>query len=187
MSQVSVSCRRGLEQGAPRTGSVHGDGGGGMDLWCWEQDTAIGTLRLYASETGVRHVDLPGTSRSVIEAHEQRDDEIAIEIDEYFTGRRRRFTVPIDLDEASADFHRRVLETLLENVGYGETVTYGELAEMAGRPGAARAVGAAMAGNPVPIVVPCHRVVASGGSLGGYGGGLPMKRALLALEGVDDS
>lgn len=157
------------------------------DLRRWDQETAIGMLRVYASDAGIRHVDLPGTSRAPIDAYAERDDEIASEIEEYFSGRRRRFTIPLDLDEASATFHRHVLKTLFKKVGYGETVTYGELAQMAGRPGAARAVGAAMAGNPVPIVVPCHRVVASGGSLGGYGGGLPMKRALLALEGVEDA
>ncbi len=83
-------------------------------------------------------------------------------------------------------FRRTVLETLRREVPWGETVTYGELAAMGGRPRAARAVGTAMASNPVPLVIPCHRVVASNG-LGGYGGadGRPdLKRALLALEGV---
>jgi len=152
-------------------------------LW-WEQETPIGTLRVFVTETGIRHIDLPGTG-SDRDGHLERDDEIALEIDEYFAGRRRQFTVPLDLDEAAAPFRRQVLETLFDEVGYGETVTYGELAERAGRPGAARAVGSAMATNPVPIVVPCHRVLGAAGSLGGYGGGLAMKRALLALEGFD--
>ena len=73
---------------------------------------------------------------------------------------------------------------MLEAVPHGETVTYGELAEMAGRPRAARAVGTAMATNPLPILVPCHRVVRAGGVLGAYGGGVDTKAALLALEGV---
>jgi methylated-DNA-[protein]-cysteine S-methyltransferase len=80
-----------------------------------------------------------------------------------------------------------VLETLRREVPWGETVTYGELALMAGAPGAARAVGTTMATNPVPLVVPCHRVVASGGRIGGYGGGLhgvATKRTLLAREGL---
>jgi methylated-DNA-[protein]-cysteine S-methyltransferase len=79
-----------------------------------------------------------------------------------------------------------VYETLRRDVGWGETVSYGELAEMAGRPRAARAVGNAMSRNPVPIVVPCHRVVTAGGRIGGYGpSGVPTKRFLLALEGVE--
>src|SRR5680860_1183059 len=166
-------------------GRSHLRGDTGMaDLRWWTQETAIGTLRVLMSDSGVRHIDLPGTTSSEIDGHEERDDEVAIEFEEYFAGRRHRFTVPVDLDETDAAFHRRVLGLLHHEVPYGETVTYGELAEMAGRPGAARAIGTAMANNPVPIVVPCHRVVAAG-SLGGYGGGLPMKRALLALEGVD--
>src|SRR5262249_34873726 len=92
-----------------------------------------------------------------------------IEIDEYFRGHRRRCTMPVDLSSVDAPFPRAVYETLHRDVRFGETVSYGELAEMAGRPGAARAVGNAMSRNPVPIVVPCHRVVASGGRIGGGG------------------
>jgi methylated-DNA-[protein]-cysteine S-methyltransferase len=108
------------------------------------------------------------------------------ELDEYFSGARERFEVPVDL--ACGDlspFQRHVLLTLRAEVPYGETVTYGELAELAGRPGAARAVGTAMRKNPVQLLVPCHRVVAAKG-IGGYGGGpqgVVLKRALLAREG----
>ena len=85
-----------------------------------------------------------------------------------------------------AGFPRTVYETLRRDVGWGETVSYGELAEMAGRPLAARAVGNALSRNPVPIVVPCHRVVAAGGRIGGYGpSGVATKQFLLALEGVE--
>jgi len=113
----------------------------------------------------------------------ERGDAIAAELDEYFAGSRRRFSVRPDLDGVN-DFRRRVLETLAREVAWGETVTYGELADMVGAPRAARAVGTAMAKNPVPILVPCHRVVAANG-IGGYGlSGVPMKRALLAIEGV---
>ena len=101
------------------------------------------------------------------------------EIVEYLAGRRRRFTVPAYLS-AATPFHRKVLAALAR-VPYGRTVTYGQLAARAGRPRAARAVGSCVARNPVPLVIPCHRVVASGG-LGGFGGGLDMKRRLLALE-----
>ena len=95
-------------------------------------------------------------------------------------------TMPVDLSRIDVGFPRTVYETLQREVGWGETVSYGELAEMAGRPRAARAVGNAMSRNPVPIVVPCHRVVAAGGRIGGYGpSGVPTKRFLLALEGVE--
>lgn len=149
----------------------------------WRQRTPIGVLTLAIGEAGLCRIDLPGPESSIEDAPHDRDEVVAREVDEYFAGRRRRFSTPVDLSGVSP-FRRRVLETLHRDVGFGETVTYGELAAMAGRPGAARAVGTAMATNPVPIVVPCHRVVAAGDAIGGYGGGLDMKRALLALEGV---
>lgn len=90
--------------------------------------------------------------------------------------------VPADLSAVGNAFHRRVLTLLHQTVAAGDTVSYGELAERAGHRGAARAVGSVMARNPVPLVVPCHRVLAAGGKIGGYGGGLDMKRGLLALE-----
>ena len=105
-----------------------------------------------------------------------------LEILQYLAGRRRKFTVPVDLS-AAPPFHGKVLWALAR-IPYGQTVTYGELAARVGRPHGARAVGQAMACNPVPLVVPCHRVVASGGGLGGYRGGLDLKRRLLGLEGV---
>jgi len=100
----------------------------------------------------------------------------------YCAGRRRRFTVPIGLS-GTPPFHRKVLAAA-RRIPYGRTVTYGELARLAGNPRAARAVGQAMAHNPVALIVPCHRVVAAGGGLGGFGGGLALKRRLLALEGA---
>ena len=93
------------------------------------------------------------------------------------------FDLPIDW-RLSRGFRRVVLQSLHAEVPYGHVVSYRELAERVGHPGASRAVGTAMATNPVPIVVPCHRVLRTGGALGGYGGGLDMKRALLALEGA---
>jgi methylated-DNA-[protein]-cysteine S-methyltransferase len=151
----------------------------------WRQGSPIGTLTVLASDRGVRNIALGPVARDV-DAVEACDDEVAIEIDEYFTRRRRRFTMPVDLSTVDAPFPRMVYETLHRDVRFGETVSYGELAEMAGRPGAARAVGNAMSRNPVPIVVPCHRVVASGGRIGGYGvSGVRTKRFLLELEGVE--
>jgi len=103
--------------------------------------------------------------------------------DSYFSGDAQALDdVPVDLSGVSTEFQRTVLTTLRELVGPGTTITYGELAAAAGRPGAARAVGSAMAHNPVALILPCHRVLASDGSLGGYGGGLDMKRGLLHIE-----
>jgi methylated-DNA-[protein]-cysteine S-methyltransferase len=104
------------------------------------------------------------------------------ELDEYFEGGRRRFDLPLDV-ELLADFNRRVLRELAR-VPYGEVVTYGELAARAARPRAARAVGTVMNRNPLPIVLPCHRVVGANGKLVGYAGGLERKEALLRHEGA---
>ena len=109
-------------------------------------------------------------------------DEARRELDDYFEGRRRDFDLRVDLT-AVGGFHRDVL-TELARVPYGRTTTYGELAARSGRPRAARAVGTAMNRNPIPIVLPCHRVVGASGKLVGYGGGLPRKEALLRLEGA---
>ena len=109
-------------------------------------------------------------------------DRVRRELDEYFEGRRRDFDLELDLRAAPA-FHRIVLEKLA-HVGYGRTTTYGALAAESGNPRAARAVGTVMNRNPVPIVLPCHRVVGSNGSLTGYGGGLDRKEWLLRLEGA---
>jgi methylated-DNA-[protein]-cysteine S-methyltransferase len=104
------------------------------------------------------------------------------ELDDYFAGRRRVFELPVDLTVLPL-FQRTVLEELVR-VPFGQVETYGGLAARVGRPRAARAVGGALNRNPVPIVVPCHRVVGSTGKLVGYGGGLERKERLLALEGA---
>jgi methylated-DNA-[protein]-cysteine S-methyltransferase len=119
-------------------------------------------------------------SPRVLEAPD-RLDEVRRELDEYFDGRREHFELPLDW-RLSAGFRKTVLETLYADVDYGRTVSYLELATMVGNPKASRAVGTAMATNPIPIVVPCHRVLRTGGQLGGYGGGLPAKVTLLELE-----
>lgn len=105
------------------------------------------------------------------------------ELDAYFAGTLRSFAVPLDWSLTSG-FNARVLRELAASVAYGQVVGYQELARRVADPGAARAVGAAMGANPLPVVVPCHRVVAADGGIGGFGGGLETKRALLALEGV---
>jgi methylated-DNA-[protein]-cysteine S-methyltransferase len=104
------------------------------------------------------------------------------ELDEYFEGKRKEFGLPVDL-EALPSFQQLVLAEL-QLVPYGATATYGGLAARVGRPRAARAVGGALNKNPVPIVVPCHRIVGASGSLVGYAGGLERKEKLLALEGA---
>lgn len=109
---------------------------------------------------------------------------LARELDEYFRGRRRAFDLAVDLSGLTP-FQRRVLGATAR-VGYGELVTYATVAKRAGNVRASRATGAALGRNPIPIVVPCHRVVASDGSLGGYSGGLDAKRTLLALERAGD-
>lgn len=106
---------------------------------------------------------------------------VIAELKDYFAGRRRKFSTPLDL--RGTDFQLRCWRALLE-VPYGQTITYAELARRVGSPRGFRAVGMANHDNPVAIVVPCHRVVASDGTLGGYGGGLEIKRALLELEGA---
>ncbi|MFF3621689.1 methylated-DNA--[protein]-cysteine S-methyltransferase [Streptomyces sp. NPDC002467] len=101
----------------------------------------------------------------------------------YFAGSLRRFELPLDW-RLSSGFNRQVLQELDRSVPYGAVVGYGELAARMGQPGAAQAVGNAMGSNPLPVVVPCHRVVENDGGIGGFGGGVETKRQLLALEGV---
>jgi methylated-DNA-[protein]-cysteine S-methyltransferase len=109
-----------------------------------------------------------------------RLDPAARELEEYFAGRRRAFDLPLDW-RLSAGFRRTVLSHLPE-IGYGHTASYATIAQLAGNPKAVRAVGSACATNPMPVVVPCHRVVRSDGSMGGYLGGADAKRTLLTLE-----
>jgi O-6-methylguanine DNA methyltransferase len=115
---------------------------------------------------------------------ESRDETKVVrsQLEEYFAGKRRDFTIPLDL--RGTDFQRQCWEELLR-IPFGETRSYAEIARAVGRPNAYRAVGQANHYNPVAIVVPCHRVLAAGTMLGGYGGGLPTKAFLLRLEGAE--
>jgi methylated-DNA-[protein]-cysteine S-methyltransferase len=140
--------------------------------------TPIGPLALEAGPAGLRRVRFPGD-----EPTGDRDPAAlraaAAQLSEYFAGRRTAFDLALDLRGTAL---QRAVWDRLQAIPYGETITYTRLAADLGRPAAVRAVGAAVGRTPVPIVVPCHRVVGSDGSLRGYAGGLDRKRALLDLE-----
>jgi methylated-DNA-[protein]-cysteine S-methyltransferase len=133
---------------------------------------------------------LPSGDGSVPEEWRRTLEEATREIGEFLAGKRQAFSVPIDL--RASDWDRLVL-TGAARLHFGETASYGELAVRIGRPGAAQAIGGAMGRNPIPILIPCHRVIAAGGRLGGYGGStysdrlsaLAIKRTLLGIEGVE--
>ena len=157
-------------------------------------DTPVGSLLLAATERGLVRVAFDSEDHdTVLQALSDRIsprllqaparlDVVATELDEYFAGRRRAFDVPLDW-RLSAGFRRTVLDRL-PDIGYGHTASYAVVAGLAGNPNAVRAVGSACATNPLPVVVPCHRVVRSDGGLGGYRGGVDAKRTLLTLEGA---
>ncbi len=143
----------------------------------------IGVLRLVATDRALVAIDFPDPPRP-LPAHPHPGahpviDHAARELDAYFAGALRAFTVP--LAARGTPFQRAVWQALT-TIGHGETWTYGQLARAVGKPLAARAVGAANGKNPLPIIVPCHRVIGAGGALIGFGGGLPIKRWLLAHE-----
>jgi len=154
-------------------------------------NSPVGRLGLVASDTGLAWIQFHGAGRTEAEQAEPGRrpapaatsilEETARQLDNYFAGRLRRFDLP--LSPSGTPFQREVWEALCA-IPYGETRTYGEMAETIGRPKAVRAVGAANGANPIPIVVPCHRVIGADGSLTGYGGGMEIKKRLLALEGA---
>jgi methylated-DNA-[protein]-cysteine S-methyltransferase len=154
-------------------------------------DTPIGTLTVVTAETGIRRILWDGepppegavprrpSRRRTIEGGSDILDDAVNQIQEYFAGARTTFDLPLDL--GGTPFQQKVwLE--LGSIPFGTTISYGEQARRVGRPQAARAVGAANGRNPVPIVLPCHRVIGSGGALTGFGGGLDTKRTLLRHE-----
>lgn len=155
-------------------------------------DSPIGPLFLAATERGLVKIafdtededdvlaTLAGRLSPRILRSSQRLDPVAEQLDDYFAGRLTTFDLPLDLT-LSSGFRRQVLDHLIE-VRFGHTVSYTDLAKAAGNEKASRAVGSACATNPIPIIVPCHRVLRSDGSLGGYAGGLRAKRFLLDLE-----
>lgn len=154
-------------------------------LWYDTMDSPVGRLRLVAGEDGLRRICFPR------ERHPRPDDlegehapaRLAFarrQLDEYFAGKRRSFELP--LAPRGTAFQLRVWEAL-RTIAWGATWSYAELAHHLGQPKAVRAVGGANGRNPLPIVVPCHRVIGADGSLTGFGGGLRIKALLLALEG----
>ena len=172
---------------------VRAEAEGLVDVAYATTDSPVGPLLVAATDAGLVRLafdredddavlqDLAARIAPRVVASTKRLDEVRRELDEYFDGRRDHFELPLDW-RLSSGFRRTVLEHLYADVPYGHTVSYLELATVVGNPKASRAVGTAMATNPIPIVVPCHRVLRTGGHLGGYGGGLPAKRLLLALE-----
>ena len=152
-------------------------------------DSAVGPLTIAASERGIVLLafghELPaklGGERVEWRESESATAQMRSQLSEYFAGRRRDFTVPLDL--RGTEFQRRCWEQLLQ-IPYGKTKSYAEIARAVGSPQGFRAVGQANHHNPVAIVVPCHRVLAGGKALGGYGGGLKTKAFLLRLEGAE--
>lgn len=121
-------------------------------------------------------------SPRILERPAQLDD-VRRELDEYFAGRRRTFDLPLDLSIVRGEFGRRILRAC-SSIPFGEVSTYREMAASAGSIAAVRAAGNALGANPIPIVVPCHRVLRTGGGMGGYTGGLQRKERLLQLEGI---
>jgi len=164
-----------------------------LDVAYANADSPFGPLLLAATPRGLVRVNLPAydpeetleelaerISPRLLEAP-ARLDEARRQLDLYFAGRLTEFELPLDW-RLSRDFRLRALRAIAR-IPYGQTRSYTQIARSAGNERAVRAAGTACGANPIPIVVPCHRVLRSGGALGGYGGGLPMKEALLELEG----
>jgi methylated-DNA-[protein]-cysteine S-methyltransferase len=162
-------------------------------IWCASLPSPIGEVCVAATTSGVCRVSYGRTQEQFVDGVE-RDlgpcvpgntgplQQAIAELAEYFAGKRRRFTCPVDLS-CRTPFQQRVLQTV-SRIPWGSVLSYAEVAEQVGAPRAARAIGGVMSRNPVPILVPCHRVIRAGGQLGGFGGGLGYKIKLLALEGI---
>ncbi|KHF37908.1 methylated-DNA--[protein]-cysteine S-methyltransferase [Halalkalibacter okhensis] len=161
-----------------------------------EMNSPLGTLTIVATEKGVCHIHFgeltkcsvslkawlkkQGRKGEVIRCKETLQP-ICEQLEDYFAGKRDRFDVPLDL--CGTEFQKKVWNTLQE-IEYGQTKSYKEIAQQIGAPKAVRAIGGANNQNPVPIIIPCHRVIGSNGNMVGYGGGLDKKELLLSLEGA---
>ncbi len=169
-----------------------------MEVLCTTRfETRFGCLRIVSSEKGLVYIELPNENgrgfggwkkthardAKVVERRAAHDDAID-QLLEFVVGERRVFTM--DLDLRATPFQLAVYKYVAK-IEYGETVSYSDIAEAIGKPKAVRAVGAANGANPIPLVIPCHRVIARGGALQGYAGGLPLKAKLLAMESADSA
>ena len=166
------------------------------EVWYTRTDSPIGALTLVATPAGLAAISFGSARTCWTTSHAPRGrrgraargrlDDVRRELDEYFAGERQVFEVPLDRC-LSTGFMRSAQEAI-SRIPYGAVASYGDIAAGAGQPGATRAAGTACRTNPIPVVVPCHRVLRSDGSIGGYAGdmagGLDIKRHLLALEGV---
>lgn len=156
-------------------------------------ESPIGEVVVAATERGLVRVGLPGEPLEKVLSHlagsvsprvlsyPRRLDAARRELDQYFAGKREHFDLRLDWRLSHPGFYRRVLRATAK-VPFGQVITYTQAAERAGSPRAFRAAGSALGSNPIPIVVPCHRVIRSGGDIGNYGGGPELKRFLLELE-----
>jgi methylated-DNA-[protein]-cysteine S-methyltransferase len=181
-------------EAASRRLAVEAAGGGLVDVAFTETESPLGTLLIASTPKGLVRLAYPDEDREevledlsrsvsprILEAPE-RLDEVRRELDDYFEGRRHEFDFEVDF-ALTKGFVRRVLRATAR-IPYGELATYRVVAQDAGNVRAVRAAGNALGSNPIPIVVPCHRVIRTGGGLGGYTGGLHRKEYLLKLEGV---
>jgi methylated-DNA-[protein]-cysteine S-methyltransferase len=153
----------------------------------YEIDSPVGPLLLAGDEQALLQVHFQSGRQRLRPQPQWRHGGAALrasvlQLEQYFAGRRRGFDLALRL--VGTPFQQKVWREL-QQIPYGQTISYGELARRVGLQGGARAVGLANGSNPVPIIVPCHRVIGSDGSLTGFGGGLPIKRALLSLEGAE--
>ena len=155
-------------------------------------DTGLGAFRATFTACGLTRLDFPQTAgrncRGGLRPPKTNPKAplfirtLSRQLQQYAAGKSVRWSVPLDLSTGTT-FQQSVWRAL-RTIPRGETRSYGWVARKVGRPGASRAVGAACGANPIPVIIPCHRVIAGDGSLGGFGGGLPMKRRLLQIEGV---
>ena len=197
IEQELTEAAGGLPRGGPSTDTLQrlaarADAEGLLDVAYAQVDSPLGPLTVAGTDQGLVRVSYPehpldevlgrlaeDISPRVLEAP-HRLDPIRRQLDEYFEGRLHDFSAPIDWS-VTRGFFRRVLEATAQ-IAYGEVRTYGEVAASAGSPRAVRAAGNGLGSNPMPVVVPCHRVVRTGGGLGGYTGGIARKEFLLTLE-----
>jgi methylated-DNA-[protein]-cysteine S-methyltransferase len=155
-----------------------------MTVYYSHLKSPIGTLLLSGNETGLRELNFPKKGGLAKPQADWQEDSSALrepvrQLRAYFAGELENFDLLLAPD--GTPFQQKVWDELLD-IPYGKTISYGELAKRIGNPNASRAVGLANGSNPIPIIIPCHRVIGSNGKLTGYGGGLPIKEKLLALE-----